>query len=72
MVRFDDASLAYRDRAILNFYVYSGARLATGCRLKVCDFHNDEERGATIKITEKGDRRRTIGLHCNAAHAIQQ
>ncbi|HEV3263601.1 MAG TPA: tyrosine-type recombinase/integrase, partial [Gemmataceae bacterium] len=67
-----DSLLAYRDRAILHFYVYSGARLATGCRLKVGDFHTDDERGATSKITEKGDKRRNIGLHCNAAHAIQQ
>jgi site-specific recombinase XerD len=66
-----DSLLACRDRAILHFYVYSGARLATGCRLKVSDFHEDE-RGATIKISEKGDRRRTIGLHWNAARAIQQ
>ena len=66
-----DSLLAYRDRAILHFYVYSGARLATGCRLKVGDFH-DDDRGATVKISEKGDKRRKIGLHCNAAQAIQQ
>jgi integrase/recombinase XerC len=67
-----DSLLAHRDRAILHFYVYSGARLATGCLLQVSDFLNDDERGATIRITEKGDKRRTIGLHCNAAHAIDQ
>jgi integrase/recombinase XerC len=60
-----------RDRAILKFYIYSGVRLDTGCRLKVGDFHQDEH-GATIRIIEKGDRRRTIGLHYNAAQAIQE
>src|SRR5262249_5041833 len=33
--------LDYRDRAILTFYLYTGARLAAGCRLKVADFHVD-------------------------------
>jgi site-specific recombinase XerD len=66
-----DTPLACRDRAILKFYVYSGARLATGCRLQVGDFHQDE-RGATIRINEKGQRRRTIGLHYSAAQAIQE
>ena len=33
------------------------ARLATGCRPQVGDFHEDE-RGATVRVNEKGDRRR--------------
>jgi site-specific recombinase XerD len=66
-----DTLLDYRDRAILRFYLYSGARLATGCRLTVGDFHVDEQ-GATIRISEKGDRRRKIGLHFAAAQAIQE
>lgn len=66
-----DSLLACRDRAILKFYVYSGARLATGCRLTVGDFHQDE-RAATIRINEKGQHRRTIGLHFAAAQAIQE
>jgi site-specific recombinase XerD len=65
-----DTVLDDRDRAILKFYVYSGARLAAGCRLQVEDFHQDPD-GATIRIAEKGARRRTIGLHFNAAEAIQ-
>jgi site-specific recombinase XerD len=60
----------YRDRAILKFYLFTGARLAAGCRLKVSDFHVDDH-GATIRIAEKGDRRRKIGLHFAAAQAIQ-
>jgi integrase/recombinase XerC len=67
----DDSLLDYRDRAILKFYLYSGARLSTGCRLKVSDFHQDGEE-ATIRLHEKGDHRRTIGLHFAAAQAIAE
>jgi site-specific recombinase XerD len=66
-----DTILDARDRAILKFYLYSGARLAAGCRLCVEDFHQDPD-GATIRIAEKGARRRTIGLHFAAAEAIQE
>ena len=66
-----DTILDYRDRAILKFYLYSGARLAAGCRLQVADFHQDHD-GATIRLAEKGSRRRTIGLHFNAAEAIHE
>ncbi len=40
-------------------------------RLKVGDFHQDGEE-ATIRLHEKGDRRRTIGLHFQAAQAIAE
>lgn len=66
-----DSVLAARDRAILKFYLYSGVRLTTGCRLKVADFHQDGEE-ATIKLHEKGSKRRAIGLHFAAAEAIQE
>lgn len=66
-----DSVLAYRDRAILKFYLYSGARLSTGCRLKVSDFHQDGDE-ATVRLHEKGDKRRTIGLHFAAAEAISE
>ena len=62
---------AYRDRAILKFYLYSGARLSTGCRLKVSDFHFDQDE-ATIRLREKGNHTRTIGVHFAAAEAMQQ
>jgi integrase len=65
-----DSVFDYRDRAILKFYLYSGARLAAGCRVQVEDFHQDPD-GATIRISEKGARRRTIGLHFAPAEAIQ-
>jgi site-specific recombinase XerD len=61
----------YRDRAILKLYLYTGIRLSTGCRLKVADFHQEGEQ-ATLRIHEKGDKRRTIGIHYNAAQAIQE
>ncbi len=63
--------LDYRDRAILKLYLYSGIRLATGCRINVSDFHEDGEE-ATIRLHEKGDKRRTIGLHSVAAGAIAE
>jgi integrase len=64
--------LAYRDRAILKFYLFTGARIGTGCRLQVADFHLDEV-DPTIRILEKGqnNRKRTIGIHPEAAEAIQ-
>lgn len=66
-----DTVLESRDRAILKFFLYSGARLGTGCRLKVSDFHQEGEQ-ATIRLHEKGDKRRTIGVHYSAAEAIQE
>jgi integrase/recombinase XerC len=64
-----DDVLAYRDRAILKLYLYSGIRLSTGCALHVSDFHQSDK-DATIRINEKGGKRRTIGLHFAAADAI--
>jgi integrase/recombinase XerC len=64
-----DGVLAYRDRAILKLYLYSGIRLSTGCALKVSDFHQSDEE-TTIRISEKGGKRRTIGLHFAAAETI--
>ena len=66
-----DGLLDYRDRAILKFFLYSGARLSTACRLKTSDFHQDGDQ-ATIRLHEKGDKRRTIGLHFQAAQAIAE
>jgi site-specific recombinase XerD len=66
-----DTVLDFRDRAILKFFLYSAARLSTACRLKVSDFHQDGDQ-ATIRLHEKGDKRRTIGLHYQAAQAITE
>jgi site-specific recombinase XerD len=66
-----DDVLAARDRAILKIYLYSGIRLATGCRLRVEDF-DEQGREAILRVREKGDKRRTIGLHYAAAQAIAE
>jgi integrase/recombinase XerD len=63
--------LDYRDRAILKLYLYSGNRLSTGCRLRVSDFHQEGD-SATIRLHEKGDKHRTIGLHYVAGQAIAE
>ena len=66
-----DSVLDFRDRAIIKFFLYSGARIGTGCRLKVSDFHQDGDE-ATITLHEKGDKHRRIGLHFAAAEAIAE
>jgi site-specific recombinase XerD len=67
----DHDVLAARDRAILSFYLYSGARIAAGCKLVVADFHHDRE-DSTIRLQEKGGEYRTIGLHFVAAEALRE
>jgi integrase/recombinase XerD len=64
-----DSVVAARDRAILKLFLYSGIRLFTGCQLKVEDFHKDGTE-ATLRLQEKRDKRRVIGLHHLAADAI--
>ena len=66
-----DDVLDFRDRAILKTYLYTGVRLATACRLRVRDFHQDGEE-ATLTINEKGNRHRTIGIHFGAAEALAE
>ena len=66
-----ESVLDYRDRAILKLYIYSGIRLATGCRLKVEDLHMADGE-ATIRLIEKGNKHRTIGLNPVAAQAIDE
>ncbi len=66
-----DSLADFRDRAILRTYLYSGIRLGTGCRLDVSDFQEDA-RDATLRVQEKGGRRRTIGLHLGAALALSE
>jgi integrase/recombinase XerC len=67
--RGDDVLVA-RDRAILHVFLYTGVRIETARRLDVADFRQHEEE-ATLRIHEKGDKRRTVGLHFQAANAIQ-
>lgn len=66
-----ESPIAYRDRAILRFFLYSGARLATACRLKAEHFHQ-EDGETTIRIHEKGSKTRPIGLHFTAGEAITE
>jgi site-specific recombinase XerD len=66
-----DTVLDYRDRAILKTYLYTGVRLATACRLRVRDFHQDGDE-TTLTINEKGNRHRTIGIHFAVAEAIAE
>lgn len=65
--------LAYRDRAILKFYLYTGVRIGTGCRLHVADFIDDEE-DPKVRIQEKGKgkSKRPVGINVIAADAIRQ
>jgi hypothetical protein len=59
--------LDFRDRAIVKFFLYSGASIGTGCRLKVKDFHQDGDE-AIITLHEKGDKHRRIGLQKSVHH----
>jgi len=61
--------LSYRDRAMLKCLLYSGIRIGTLLRLDVSDFRYDEH-NPTLRISEKGHRRRTIGLNQTAASSI--
>ncbi len=66
-----DSVIDYRDRAILKTFIYTGIRLGTACRLRVKDFHEDGE-DTTLRLSEKGDKRRSIGIHFAAAEAIRE
>jgi site-specific recombinase XerD len=59
----------FRDRAIIRVFLYTGVRLSTLIRLRVQDFHQDGEE-YTLRVHEKGGKRRTIGLHFAAGQAI--
>lgn len=61
--------IAYRDRAIVRFFLYRGGRISTACRLRVSNLHRDGAE-ASIQLDEKGDHRMIIGLHFASAEAI--
>jgi site-specific recombinase XerD len=63
--------LDLRDRAILKFYVATGARIATGCNFDVSDFFEDGDE-ATLRFRVKGGRIKTKGIHTAAARAIAE
>ncbi len=66
-----ESVLDYRDRALLKCLVYSGMRIGTLLQLDVNDFQADDH-NPTLRVTEKGNRRRTIGLNVVAAQAIAE
>lgn len=65
-----ESILAYRDRAIFKTYLYTGIRLATGCRLRVRDFTWKADGESTLRLRERGTSERTVGLHVAAAKSI--
>jgi site-specific recombinase XerD len=65
-----ESVLDYRDRAMLKCLLYSGVRIGTLLCLDVEDFRADADDPA-LRITEKGSRRRTIGLNVLAAQALR-
>lgn len=66
-----ESVLAYRDRAMLKCLLYTGMRIGTLLRLDVGDFHPNGD-DPTLRVSEKGNRRRTIGLNRRAAEAVEQ
>jgi integrase len=66
-----DSLLDLRDRAILKFYLYTGARIETGCKLNVSDFHQEGDE-ATLRFQLKGARAKTKGIRFGAAEAITE
>lgn len=64
-----DSVLDARDRAILKVGLFTGARIGTLCRFRVKDFHQEGDE-ATLRLNEKGDKHRTIGIHFAAAEAL--
>ncbi|MFZ0272383.1 MAG: tyrosine-type recombinase/integrase [Acidobacteriaceae bacterium] len=66
-----ESLIELRDRAILKFYLYTGARIETDCALNVSDFHQDGDE-ATLRFHIKGSRTKTKGIHFAAADAIAE
>lgn len=68
-----ESPIAYRDRAIMKFYLYTGSRIATGCRLHVEDFIDCEE-DPKVNIQEKGrgKSKRAVGVNAIAADALRE
>ena len=63
--------LDYRDRAILKLLLYTGVRIGTLRRMNVSHFH-DEQDDPTLTVIEKGNKRRTIGVHIAASDALRE
>ena len=59
------------DTTLIKLFLFSAIRIGAACKLNVGDFRNEED-SAVIRITEKGDKRRSIGIHPQAASAIAE
>jgi site-specific recombinase XerD len=57
-----ESLIELRDRSILKFYRYAGARIETGCALNVSDFRQDGDE-ARLRFHLKGSRAKTKGIH---------
>jgi site-specific recombinase XerD len=66
-----ESVIHYRDRAVLKVLLTTGIRIGTLRRLNVSHFHYEED-DSKLSIIEKGEQRRTIGLHRGAADAIKE
>lgn len=68
-----DDVVSYRDRAILAFFLFTGTRIGTGCRLLVSEIHFDPD-DPSIKIEEKGRGRskRKIGVNYELIAKLQE
>lgn len=69
-----DSVLEHRDRAIIRFYLYSAARIRTGCLLRVEDCFFEDPDNPYVKVQEKGRKsaRRKLGINPEAREAIQE
>lgn len=67
-----DELIALRDRALIRFMLYTGVRIGTACRVRVQDFHFDAGQETEVRVSEKGDKRRTIGVNVVAGEAIAE
>ncbi len=68
-----ESVLAYRDRAIIYFYLYTGARIGTGCSVRVEDCHLDpEDPYLMVREKGKGASRRRVGINAQCAEALAE
>jgi site-specific recombinase XerD len=68
-----ESVMAYRDRAVLKFYLYTGCRIGTGCRLLVEDFiDSDEDPKVRIQEKGRGKSKRVLGINAIAADSIRE
>jgi len=67
-----ESPVAWRDRALLYLFFYSGARIGAVAQLQVHDFTHDAEGGSELFLHEKGGVMRSVGFHQVAADMVKQ